>query len=169
VRGSTALAEKIGPGEFARLLNRFYEVSTEVLAPRGAIIDKMIGDEIMAFFLPAFHSQLFDVAVETATEILRAVGYGSEEGSWLPVGIGIHHGEAYVGKVGTEDVSDFTALGDTINTGARLQAFAQGGQIAVSDSVYDKVSAIYPDVPGEAKEIRGRPEELTVHVISPFE
>lgn len=48
--------------------------------PRGAIIDKMIGDEIMAFFLPAFHSQLFDVAVETATEILRAVGYGSAEG-----------------------------------------------------------------------------------------
>ena len=127
VRDSAAIAENAGPTEFAALLNRFYGVAMDALLPRNAVIDKMIGDEVMAFFIPAFHGEPQKAAMKGATEILRGVGYGSGKEPWLPVGIGINFGEAYVGKVGTGDVNDFTVLGDTVNT-ARPAAGARKGR-----------------------------------------
>ena len=99
VRGSTAIAENAGPAEFAALLNRFYGVAMDALLPRNAVIDKMIGDEVMAFFIPALHGEPQKAAMKGGTEILRGVGYGSGKEPWLPVGIGINFGEAYVGKL----------------------------------------------------------------------
>ena len=90
VRGSTAIAENAGPTEFAALLNRFYGVAMDALLPRNAHIDKMIGDEVMAFFIPALHGEPQKAAMKGATEILRGVGYGSGKEPWLPVGIGIN-------------------------------------------------------------------------------
>ena len=99
VRDSAAIAENAGPAEFATLLNRFYGVAMDALLPRNAHIDKMIGDEVMAFFIPAFHGEPQKAAMKGATEILRGVGYGSGKEPWLPVGISINFGEAYVGKL----------------------------------------------------------------------
>ena len=167
VRGSTAIAENAGPAEFAALLNRFYGVAMDALLPRNAVIDKMIGDEVMAFFIPAFHSEPQKAAMKGATEILRGVGYGSGKEPWLPVGIGINFGEAYVGKVGTGDVNDFTVLGDTVSTAARLQAHAKAGEVVVSESVYSYIDSQYPGVQLEDLEVRGREETFGVHVIRP--
>ena len=89
---------------------------------------------------------------------------GSEP--WLPVGIGINFGKAYVAKVGTGDVNDFTALGDTVNTAARLQAHAKAGQVVVSESVYSHIGENYPDVPAEQLELRGKEDTFGVHVIT---
>ncbi len=72
VRGSTAIAEKVGPVEFAALLNRFYKVAMDALIPKNAIIDKMIGDEVMAFFVPAWQEDSQRAAMEAATGILKA-------------------------------------------------------------------------------------------------
>jgi len=83
------------------------------------------------------------------------------------VGIGINFGKAYVGKVGTGDVNDFTALGDTVNTAARLQAHAKAGQVVVSESVYSHLTEVYPGVPAEKLELRGKEETFGVHVITP--
>ena len=124
VRGSTSLAEQVGPAEFAGLMNRFYAVAMNALIPQRAVIDKMIGDEVMAFFAPAFQKDAQAAAMKAAVGILRGVGYGSGREPWLAVGIGINSGQAYVGKVGTGEVNDFTALGDTVNTAARLQGHA---------------------------------------------
>lgn len=139
------------------------------LIPKRAIIDKMIGDEVMAFFVPAAKLPLQSSAIEVAETILRGVGYGSGSEPWLPVGIGINHGEADVGKVGTGDVNDFTALGDTVNTAARLQSEAKAGQIVVSESVYSEISSGYPGVPVENIDVRGREEQFGIHVLKPFE
>jgi adenylate cyclase len=155
VRGSTAIAENTGPSEFAALLNRFYEVAMSALLPRNAVIDKMIGDEVMAFFIPAFHGEPQKAAMKGATDILRGVGYGSGKDPWLPVGIGINFGEAYVGKVGT------------VNTAARLQAHAKAGEVVVSESVYSYIDSQYPGVQLEDLEVRGREETFGVHVIRP--
>ena len=167
VRGSTAIAEKVGPVDFAALLNRFYKVAMDALIPRYAVIDKMIGDEVMALFMPAWHKEPQKVAMEAAVAILRGVGGGSGEEPWLPVGIGINYGTAYVGKVGTGDVNDFTALGDTVNTAARMQSLAKAGQVAVSENVYSHLTESYPGVPAEQLDLRGREEAFGVHVITP--
>ncbi|MCH8230177.1 MAG: adenylate/guanylate cyclase domain-containing protein [Chloroflexi bacterium] len=166
VRGSTSIAENIGPTEFARLMNRFYEVAMKALLPQNAVIDKMIGDEVMAFFVPSFQKDSQAAAMVAATDILRGVGFGSGKQPWLPVGIGINFGEAYVGKVGTGDVNDFTALGDTVNTAARLQGRAKAGEIVVSENVYSHIASKYPDVPKQEIDLSGKSEPFGAHVIS---
>ena len=138
------------------------------LLPQKAIVDKMIGDEVMAFFVPAFHGNTTVPAVDAAVEILRGVGNGSDQEPWLPVGIGFNHGKAYVGKLATGEVNDFTSLGDTVNTGARLQSHAKAGQIVVSEGVFSAVTDRFPGVPAETIEVRGRGEGYGVRVITPF-
>jgi len=166
VRGSTSIAEKIGPVEFASLMNRFYEVAMNALLPQNAVIDKMIGDEVMAFFVPAFQKNAPVAAVKAATEILRGVGFGSGKEPWLPLGIGIHFGEAFVGKIGAGNVNDFTALGDTVNTAARLQSYAKAGEIVVSEIIYSHIASNYPDTPLQHIELSGKEESFGAHIIS---
>jgi adenylate cyclase len=166
VRGSTSLAEQVGPAEFARLLNRFYAVAMDALIPRQAVVDKMIGDEVMAFFVPAFQKDAPATAEKAAVDILHGVGYTTGREPWLPVGIGINSGNAYVGKVGTGDVNDFTALGDTVNTAARLQGHAKAGEVVVSEGVFSHVANQYPGVPRQDVSVRGKEDSFGVHVIS---
>ena len=92
---------------FADLLNRFYEVAHTILVPRRAVIDKMIGDEVMAFFIPSFEPNYRRVAIESAIEIQQALQVANDGKPLLPVGIGIHAGTAFVGKLGTEDIHDW--------------------------------------------------------------
>jgi len=134
VRGSTALAERISPSEFSRLLNRFYAVANHLIIDRDAFVDKLVGDEVVAFFPPLIgrHAR---VAIETAQRLLEATGHGAPDGPWIPVGIGLHTGRAYYGVVGTEDtVTDITALGDDVNVTSRLVGLAAAGEIMVSDA-----------------------------------
>jgi adenylate cyclase len=135
VRGSTVLGERSTPTEFAALLNRFYREATDVLVRHDAVIDKLIGDEVMAFFVrgvsgPGYRRR----AVNAGAELLRAVGYGTPEGPWLTLGVAVNAGVAYVGNVGGA-VTDFTALGDTVNVGARMQAEAAGGELLIRAGV----------------------------------
>ena len=134
VRGSTTLAEGITPAAFSRLMARFYETATAVLVERDAIVDKFVGDEVMALFIPAVageeHARR---AVEAAQALLRATGHGDSDGPWLPVGAGVHTGTAFVGSVGDTLLAEITALGDVVNTAARLASSAAGGEILVTD------------------------------------
>ena len=138
VRGSTKLGEGMGASEFAGLLGRFYEVATDVLLSYDAVVDKLIGDEVMALFVPGIAGPGYRTrAVEAAVDLLRGVGYGTAEGPWLEVGAGVNAGVAYVGNVGREGMTDFTALGDPVNLAARLQAEAAGGQVVVAAELAD--------------------------------
>ncbi|MBT6682211.1 MAG: adenylate/guanylate cyclase domain-containing protein [Chloroflexi bacterium] len=165
VRGSTALAERIGPTEFAGLMNRFYKAASDVLVPRTAILDKMIGDEVMAFYLPAFVDDSRSLAVEAAVALLKKLGQGDSKGPWLEVGVGLNYGSAYVGKVGNADVGDFTALGDAVNTAARLQSEAAAGKIVMSDSVYESVSDKYPGLESIEVDAKGKTDLVGAHVL----
>src|SRR5574340_1264201 len=122
VRGSTALAERIGSRPFADLLNRFYRAAAGIVIERDGLVDKFVGDEVVAFFAPGWagpdHARR---ALETADAILEATGHAPESEPWLPVGAGVHVGVAYVGTVGAAGVvTDFTALGAPVNATARL-------------------------------------------------
>jgi len=166
VRGYTALAEKEAPEEIARLLNRFYAVATNQLASRDALIDKLVGDEVMALFLTGLTGPgCFRKMASAAEGLLRGVGHGSSEGPWLPLGIGMDFGIAYVGNVGAGEVKDFTALGDVVNTAARLQAEAKPGQIVMSERVYREVAERYPDVPRVELQLKGKSEPVAARVV----
>ena len=166
VRGYTALAEKEAPEEIARLLNRFYAVATNQLASRDALIDKLVGDEVMALFLTGLTGPgCFRKMASAAEGLLRGVGHGSSEGPWLPLGIGMDFGLAFVGNVGAGEVKDWTALGDVVNTAARLQAEAKAGQIVMSERVYREVAERYPDVPCVELQLKGKSEPVAARVV----
>jgi adenylate cyclase len=135
VRGSTTLAEGISPADFSRLMARFYETAMGVLVERDAIVDKFVGDEVMALFIPAVageqHAQR---AIDAAQALLRATGHEDVAGPWLPVGAGVHTGTAFVGSVGENLQAEITALGDVVNTAARLASSAAGGEILVTEA-----------------------------------
>jgi class 3 adenylate cyclase len=168
VRGSTRLGERSSATSYAELLNRFYAAATEVLLRHDAVIDKLIGDQLMAFFAPGICGHGYRRrAVEAALGILRAVGYGSSDGAWLAVGTGVNAGRAYVGNVGPAGVSDFTALGDAVNVAARLQERASGGELVVAGDICDGLSELVGDSRRETIAIRGRQEPLTAMIVSP--
>ena len=139
VRGSTALGDRWAAADFAALLNRFYGAATQTLLRHDAVIDKLIGDEVMAFFVRGISGPRYrQRAVEAGIDLLKAVGYGTPGGPWLDLGIAVNAGVAYVGNVGGA-VVDFTALGSPVNAAARMQQHAAGGELLVACGVADEL------------------------------
>lgn len=138
VRGFTALSEGADPAQVTELLRRLYRSAEDVLFP-DALIDKLIGDEVMALYLPRLgrmtEEQVPELMLEHARGLLRAVGYGSTEPPFAELGIGLDFGEAFVGNIGQRALYDFTAVGDVVNTASRLQGHAAGGEIVISERV----------------------------------
>jgi adenylate cyclase len=167
VRGFTSLAEGQSPAETARLLNRFYAAATDVLAGSDAVIDKLVGDEVMGLFIPGFAGpQFLDRMATAAEDLLRSVGYRPGEEPWLRVGIGLDYGPAFVGNVGSGEVKDFTALGDVVNTASRIQREAAAGQIVMSERVYAAVGNRYPDARAVELALKGKSEPVAARVIA---
>jgi adenylate cyclase len=137
VRGFTSLAERQAPDAVAILLNRFYATAVDVLC-KHAIIDKLVGDQVMALYLPGiFPGEPAQHMVTDARALLAASGYPQER-PWVQLGIGLDFGSAFVGNVGAGDVKDFTAIGDVVNTAARLQGAAASGEIVMSSRVHHR-------------------------------
>src|SRR3954464_2125342 len=166
VRGFTSLAETMAPTGVAELLNRFYESASRILS-RSAIVDKLVGDEVMALYLP----QLFrgegweDDMLRDARDLLEAVGYGSADEPWLRLGVGIDVGRAFVGNVGSGEVKDFTAIGDVVNTTARLQSAAEAGQIVLSERLCGGLSAAPAAAARSSLDLKGKSEPEQVRVV----
>jgi adenylate cyclase len=142
LRGFTRLSEQSDPEAVSALLRRFYACAERVLFPE-AIIDKLIGDEVMALYLPMYGKLENPAATMLAQsrELLARVGYGSEEGPFVEVGIGLDYGKAFVGNVGERSLYDFTAIGDVVNVASRLQGEATGGEIVASGRLIERLAA----------------------------
>ena len=150
VRGSTRLGEQATPTEFAEKLNRFYATATKVVIHHDGVVDKLIGDEVMALFFPGFAGPDYRrKAALAALELSKVVDF-------LPVGVAANAGVAFVGNVGSGAVKDFTALGDAINTGARLQSHASPGEVVLASDLNALVAADYPAARSERIEVPGR-------------
>jgi adenylate cyclase len=166
VRGSTGIAEGESAGDYARRLNRFYGVATEALLRHDGIVDKLIGDEVMALFVPGLAGPEYRMrALDAALDLLRGVGYGSAEGPWLEVGAAVNAGVAYVGNVG-EGVTDMTALGDPVNVAARLQGHAAGGEVVAAADLAPGLAERFPAARPARLELRGRTTALDALVLS---
>jgi adenylate cyclase len=112
----------------------------------GRLDRQVIGDEVMALYLPDIKPKLSPddvpaLMLERARELLRSVGYGSGEAPFVETGIGIDVGEAFVGNIGQRALYDFTAIGDVVNTASRLQGQAAGGEVVLSARVAQGLSA----------------------------
>lgn len=137
VRGSTQIAAQMRPAEFAALMQRFFRTATTVFNRSDAIVDKMVGDEVIGLYLPGLTgSDYRRRAIKAGLELLRATGHADPQGPWLPIGVGVHAGKAFVGSIGVEGGNyQFTALGDAMNFGARLVAAAGRGEMVVSQTM----------------------------------
>jgi adenylate cyclase len=168
IRGFTAWCEARDPGAAERALNRFYAVSTAVMAEHDAIIDKLVGDEVMALFLTSFpslgHASRACAAMVHAAEELHDRLQADAEA--LPVGIGLNFGVARVGNVGEGPVKDFTAVGDVVNTAARLQACAEPRQIVMSDAVFEHVRDRYGDAESMTCTVKGKTDAVQAHLLA---
>jgi adenylate cyclase len=167
VRGSTTLAEGMSAREYSQLINRFYKMATHVLIQTDALVDRLLGDEAIGLYLPGFagpeHSRK---AIQAAQELLSLTGHSDSKGPWLPVGVGIHTGPAYVGVVGSEEsTADFTALGDNVNITARLASQAGAGEILISDASYSASGLDIHGLEHRQLELKGKSEPIGVHVL----
>jgi adenylate cyclase len=166
VRGYTALSESRPTAEVTELMNRFYALATDVLMSHDAVIDKLIGDEVMALFIPSWTPDATSHLLHAAEDLLRGVGFGSDEEPWLPLGIGIDYGLASVGNVGTGEVKDFTAIGDVVNTAARLQQCAKPGQLVLSDRVRASLKGPTPEAAAVELQLKGKAEPVRAWIVT---
>jgi adenylate cyclase len=154
VRGSSKLAREMPTWDFTRLMNRFYTVSKHVLVESDAIIEKFVGDEVVALFLPLMtgpgHARR---AVEAAESLLDATGHADGERPWVPLGAGVHTGVAFVGVVGTGGSSDFTA---------HLASQAAAGEILVSDATAAAAAMPPDDLERRRVSLKGHPLDALV-------
>ena len=166
VRGSTTLAEKMSAREFSQLINRFYKIATHVLIQTDAMVDRLLGDEVIGLYLPGFAGPEHPrKAVEAAQQLLRLTGHNDAKGPWLPVGVGVHTGPAFVGVVGSEEsTADFTALGDNVNITALLASQAGAGEILISDASYSAAALEVKGLEHRHLELKGKSEPIGVHV-----
>ena len=168
VRGSTTLAEKMSALEFSRLINRFYTVATDVLVKTDAMVDRLIGDEVVGLFIPGLagpeHARR---AIQAAQSLLDLSGHHDPMGPWIPVGIGVHTGLAFVGVVGGDErgPTDFTALGDNVNITARLASQAGTGEILISDAAFTAADLNLENLEHQQLEIKGKNEPIGIWVL----
>ena len=168
IRGSTGLGERLGPAAFAALLTAFYRLAADAIVDTDGIVDKFVGDEAIGLYIPSYsgkdHARK---AIEAGRRLIEATGRSDASASGpIPVGGGVHTGTAYVGTLGSsEEISDFTALGDSVNTTARLASLARAGELLVSAASADLASLDVTGLERRTVDVRGREATLDVYAL----
>lgn len=168
VRGSTGMAEKRGAKDFAALMERFYLVGNKVLNASNALVDRPAGDELRAFYTPVVAGHHSRQAALAGLELLSATGHNEPEGPWVPVGVGVHTGTAYIGTVRGEGAKnvDITVVGDTVNVASRLSALASAGELLISDTAYQASRLDLAVAGSKTVSVRGREAPIAILSIS---
>jgi adenylate cyclase len=165
VRGSTAMAETMAPGEYRRLMDRFYATAVGVFVAHDAVVDKFVGDEVIGIFVPALtEARHARQALRCGLALLAATGHAGDR-PWVPVGIGVNTGVAYVGAVGTEEHVEFTALGDSVNVTARLSVLAGAGELLATQATMRSAEVDIAALERRRLDLRGRSEGTDVAVL----
>ena len=166
VRGSTSIAEEMVPGDYSKLLARFYGVAAEAIDDHNGIVDKFVGDGALALFIPGFAgSEHAAAAIAAARDLMDRTGNDGAD-PWVPIGVGIHSGPSFVGSIGEGDALDFTALGDTVNVASRLTGLAGPGETLVSTEAAEAGHLETAMLERRTLELRGRERPLDAWVAS---
>jgi adenylate cyclase len=170
IRGSTGVAERVRPAAFNAILQRFYQACAMAVDANGGIVDKYLGDGVVAFFVPVFTGDGGPAAsaIRAGRAILDAMRDSETSDTWLPVGVGVHTGLAYVGVLGNEGGQlDFTGVGDVVNTAARLGSEAGAGELLVSVASAERANLDAAGLERRHLALKGREEPVDVLVLGP--
>ncbi|MEO7231034.1 MAG: adenylate/guanylate cyclase domain-containing protein [Candidatus Limnocylindrales bacterium] len=166
VRGSTTLAEQVSPREFNRLMGSFFDVASEILVNHDAFVDKFVGDEIIGIFVPAMatgdHARR---AIDAATSLMGRTMGSTVGGRSIPIGAGVSTGIAYVGSIGQGPDAELTAMGDMVNTTARLASAAAAGEILVTAAAA-AAAGLPASMTRRSLELKGKSEPTDVVVLT---
>ena len=166
IRGFTTLSERLPPERVVALLNRYFSRQVEVILRHGGCLDKFIGDAIMAFWgAPlddpdhARHAVMAALEMsEQLEEFKREVG---PEGTVFDVGIGLNSGPAVVGLMGSDNKREYTAIGDTVNLGSRIEGLTKGvARILVSEDTMRKCGGAFDFVDRGLYKVKGREKDV---------
>ncbi|MFI5347267.1 MAG: adenylate/guanylate cyclase domain-containing protein [Elusimicrobiota bacterium] len=153
----TEMTSRLGAVQTHKVVDEYLRLATIVLSRHGGFIDKYIGDAVMAFFnVPVKREDHAAAAVAAADELQRELpSLSARLNVPLNVSIGISRGYARVGRLGSDDAKDYTAIGEAVNQAARLQAQAHAGETVLAANVYESVSQHYPAAAAEALTLKG--------------
>ncbi|MGF1511338.1 MAG: adenylate/guanylate cyclase domain-containing protein [Myxococcota bacterium] len=171
IRGFTAMSEESSPQEVVELLNDYFERLVEVVFKRRGVLDKFIGDALMASWGTIESSEsedpIFD-SVAAGIDFRDTIDEMNEERRELGVapvqmGVGINSGRLVAGYMGSKRRLEFTVIGDTVNTASRICGIAEGGQVLISEATYrlvaDRIDARYRGT----HQVKGKAEEIGVY------
>jgi len=162
VRGSTALSESISALEFQKLINRFYIGTTKAIADEYGLVEKLAGDAVAAFWGAGFAGKDYVTrTIRAAQSIIQAMQKEN-----IPVGVGVHVGTAFFGAMGEENgLINISAIGDEVNTAARIASKAAAGEILVSEAALAQVHFDGTTLAMRQLELKGISEQVSVRVI----
>ena len=169
VRGFTPMSELLEPPQVVEILNRYLTLIASCILRNGGTLDKFVGDAAMAFWGAPLPQEDFVMhAVQAAADMAQGAQALTDEllaryGRAVSFGIGVHVGDAVVGNIGSPERMDYTAIGDTVNTAARLEANAPGGTIYISRAVADALAGrIAVTSLGDTVKLKGKKEGFEV-------
>ncbi|MEO7524335.1 MAG: adenylate/guanylate cyclase domain-containing protein [Ferruginibacter sp.] len=161
----TSISEKESADKVVTLLNTYFDLMAKEIIAQGGLIDKFIGDCVMAVFKGDYH---LDRAVEACLSIRNKIEALPGNSDFLPkVSIGINSGEMISGNIGSATIKrlDYTVIGDTVNTAQRLQSVATSGQIIINESCYEKVSQSFNCRKLGSVNLKNKLEEVIVYEV----
>jgi len=161
----TELTQELGAEKTHRVVDAFLRMATNLLVKHGAFIDKYVGDAVMALFnVPIRYDDHARRAVAAATELADALKtLGASFDLDLDASVGIATGFARVGRLGSDDSKDYTAIGDVVNLAARLQSKAGAGQILISAASYLKHPEKFSEARSEQVALKGFREPISIY------
>ena len=169
IRNFTPLSATMDPDETARLLTEFFTEMVSCVFKHGGTLDKFIGDAVMAQWgAPISEPDDPDRALDAAVDMMRSLEtlnalWLSQGRPQLKVGIGLNYGEVFAGNIGSEQRLEFTVIGDTVNTANRLCAWAEGGEILITQALRDALTRSHPLVERSPLTLRGKAEPVVVY------
>jgi adenylate cyclase len=169
IRGFTSMSESAAPQDIVRMLNEYFELMVDVIFKYEGTLDKFVGDEIIALFGAPVAMENAEVkAVQCAVDMMQVlsefnrtrVAEGQDE---IKIGIGINTGMVVTGAIGSSRALQYTAIGDAMNTTARLCSIAQSGQIILSEATFKKVQGQIAAVPLPAVRLKGKADDQRIY------
>jgi len=163
--GFTSISEKEAPDTVVKLLNDYFDIMVKEIIAQNGIIDKFIGDCVMAVFKDDYH---LDRAIDASIAIRNSIDNLPSENGFSPkVSIGVNSGEMISGNIGSATLKrlDFTVIGDTVNTSQRLQIAAAVGQILITEKCYEKVKKSFICEKIGVISLKNKTEEIMIYEV----
>jgi class 3 adenylate cyclase/FixJ family two-component response regulator len=161
----TAISERETPDTVVKLLNKYFDLMVKEIIAQNGLIDKFIGDCVMAVFKGKYH---LDRAIDACLAIRNKISGLPKTSDFLPkVSIGVNSGEMISGNIGSATLRrlDYTVIGDSVNTAQRLQTVAGTGQIVISEACYDKVKQSFNCRKIGAANLKNKAAEVTLYEV----